>query len=38
MPALAFKAYEEALEIHPHLAEAKELKGRVDRSVLDTQI
>ena len=38
MPALAFKAYDEALEIHPHLAEAKELQGRIDRAVLDTQI
>jgi tetratricopeptide (TPR) repeat protein len=38
MPALAFKAYKEALEIHPHLFEAKELKERIEPSVLDKQI
>lgn len=38
MPFLAIKAYEEALEIHPHLTEAKELQDRIDRSVLDKKI
>ena len=38
MPSLAFKAYQEALEIHPHFGEAKQLKELIDRSALDRQI
>ena len=38
MQALAFKTYEEALEIHPHLAEAKKLRDQIYRSFVKKQI
>ena len=38
MPGLALKAYQAALEIHPHFEEAKRLKEFIDRTVLDRKI
>ena len=38
MPALAFKAYQKTLEIHPHLAEGKQLQELIALQVLDRLI